>query len=197
VILRLGPDPGHARLTTVLVHGRDQDDAIIRDLAARVHACDVAHVLLVTPQRSWYPGRYFDPLATLEPHLGSALDAVDRAIAATGAPDAQIVLAGFSQGACLIAEHLARRGPRPYAGAAILTGCLPGAPEERARPAVAVGLPVLVTCAREDAWIAVDDARDTARRFAAAGAAASFIELPDSEHHISDAAVAQLQALLR
>ena len=196
-LIRLGPDPADARLTTVLVHGRDQDDAVTRDLAARVDVADVAHVLLVAPQRSWYPGRYFDPPATLEPHLASALAAIDRAIAATGAPDARIVLAGFSQGACLVAEHLARRGPRRFAGAAILTGCLLGAPGQRARPVVAAGLPVVVTCAREDAWIATDDARDTARRFAAAGADASFVELPDREHQVSDAAVGQLRALLR
>lgn len=40
-------------------------------------------------------------------------------------PPERIVLAGFSQGGCLVAVLLART-PRPYAGVAILTGALIG-----------------------------------------------------------------------
>ncbi|HLI60809.1 MAG TPA: hypothetical protein VKV21_14205 [Solirubrobacteraceae bacterium] len=194
--VRLGPDPARARLTTVLVHGRDQDDAVTRDLAARLDLPDVAHVLPVAAERSWYPGRYFDPLDSLEPHVSSALAAIDRAIALAASDDDRLVLAGFSQGACLIAEYLARRGPRPFRGAAILTGCLLGAPAERAEPRVAPGLPVAVTCGRHDEWIPLDDACETAERFRGAGAAVTFTVLDDREHHISDRAVAALCTLL-
>jgi len=192
--VRLGPDPARARLVAVLVHGRDQDDAVTRDLAARLDVPDVAHVLPVAAGRSWYPGRYFDPLDTLEPHVGSALAAIDRAI--RGADDERLVLAGFSQGACLVAEYLARRGRRPFRGAAILTGCLLGTPAERADPRVAPGLPMAFTCGRHDEWIPLPDALDTAERFRRAGAAVTVTELDDREHHISDAAVAALRSLL-
>lgn len=194
--MRLGPEPEEARLVTVLVHGRDQDDAVTRELAARLDLPDVAHVLPVAADRSWYPGRYFDPLDTLEPHVSSALAAIDRAIALTRAPDERLVLAGFSQGACLIAEFLARRGPRPLHGAAILTGCLLGTPAERASPRVAPGLPMAFASGRHDDWIPLDDALDTAERFRRAGAAVTVTELDDPEHHISDEAVAALRALL-
>jgi phospholipase/carboxylesterase len=195
-VLSLGPDPGRARLVAVLVHGRDQGEAATRDLAARLEVPDVAHVLPVAARGSWYPGRYFDPLDTLEPHVGSALAAIDRAIALTGAEDERLVLAGFSQGACVIAEYLARRGPRPFHGAGILTGCLLGTPAERAEPRVAPGLPMRFTCGRHDEWIPLGDALDTAERFRRAGAAVTFGELEDREHHISDAAVTALRTLL-
>jgi len=192
----LGPDPRQARLTTILVHGRDQDDATTRDLADRLALPDVAHVLPVAAERSWYPGRYFDPLDSLEPHVGSALAAIERAITGAGVPDEQIVLAGFSQGACLIAELLARRGPRPFHGAAILTGSLLGTPTERADPRITPGLPMAFASSRHDDWIPLTDALDTATRFHQAGAIVTMKELDDQEHHLSDEAVTCLRALL-
>jgi phospholipase/carboxylesterase len=195
-LVRLGPPPGEARLTTVLVHGRDQDDAVTRDLATRLELPDVAHVLPVAAERSWYPGRYFDPLQTLEPHLGGALAAIDRAVAATGVPDERLVLAGFSQGACLVAEYLARQGPRPFHGAAVLTGSLLGPPGQRAEPRISPGLPMAFASSRYDDWISLEDALDTAERFRRAGAAVAVTELDDRVHHISDRAVAELRKLL-
>jgi phospholipase/carboxylesterase len=194
--LRLGPYAGPARLTTVLVHGRDQDDAVTRDLAERLALPDVAHVLPVAAHRSWYPGRYFDPREALQPHLSSALAMLGRAIEVAHVPDEQLVLAGFSQGACLVAEFLAREGPRPFHGAAILTGCLLGTPAERALPRVALGLPMVFASSRFDDWIPLQDALETADRFRRAGAAVTFTELDDTSHHISDEAVTQLRALL-
>ncbi|HTU31895.1 MAG TPA: hypothetical protein VMF07_21065 [Solirubrobacteraceae bacterium] len=195
-LVRLGPPPAEARLATILMHGRDQDDTVTGDLAGRLDVADVAHVLPVASARSWYPGRYFDPLASLEPHLGGALAAIDRAIAAAGLPDERLVLAGFSQGACLIAEYLARQGPRQFHGAAILTGSLLGTPTERAEPRIAPGLPMAFASSRHDDWIPIDDALDTADRFRQAGATVTVAELEDRIHHISDEAVTQLRALL-
>ena len=180
----------------MLVHGRDQDDAVTRDLAERLDLPDVAHVLPVAAGRSWYPGRYFDPLDSLEPHVGSALAAIDRAIATARVDDARVVLAGFSQGGCVVAEFLARRGPRPLHGAAILTGSLLGTERERAEPRVAAGLPMTFACGRHDDWIPLADALDTAERFRRAGAAVAVAELDDRVHRISDGAVAALRALL-
>jgi phospholipase/carboxylesterase len=60
------------------------------------------------PDGSWYPGRYFDRREVNEPRLGCGLSSIDGAIAelveAGLGPD-EIVLAGFSQGACLVCEH--------------------------------------------------------------------------------------------
>jgi predicted esterase len=194
--VRLGPDPGQARLAAVLVHGRDQDDELTRDLATRLALDDVSYVLPVAAQRSWYPGRYFDPLDALEPHLGGALAAIDRAIGAAGVSDERLVLAGFSQGACLVAEYLARRGPRQFHGAAILTGSLLGTPAERAEPAIGPGLRMAFASSRYDDWIPLADALDTAERFRRAGAVVAVSELDDRVHHISDCAVGELRALL-
>lgn len=184
-------------MACVLVHGRNQDEAVMLDAVERLNLGDVAYLLPLAGERSWYPGRYFDPVPANEPHLSWAVEACEAALAAAGAagvPDQRIVLGGFSQGACVVAELLARR-PRPLAGAAILTGALPGRPTDRSPPPLA-GLPMLVALGRYDEWIALADAQGTAEAFARAGAAVVFEAYEDREHHINDQAVAGLRRLL-
>jgi predicted esterase len=169
------------------------------EVAARLRLGDVAYVLPVAAGRSWYPGRYFDPLPVNQPWLEWALDACDAAITRAhraGMPDERIVVAGFSQGACVIAELVARRA-RGWAGAAILTGTLLGPADERVVPAGVDGLPMFVCASRHDDWIALDDALATARAFEAAGASVTFETYEDRAHHINDRAIERLRRMLR
>ncbi len=186
-------------MVAVLVHGRDQDENAMLDVAARLGLGDVAYVLPVAADRSWYPGRYFDPLPVNQPWLEWALDACETAIARAhraGMADERIVVAGFSQGACVIAELVAGRA-RSWAGAAILTGTLLGPPDERVVPAGVDGLPMFLCASRHDDWIALDDALATARAFEAAGANVTFETYEDRAHHINDRAIEGLRRLLR
>jgi phospholipase/carboxylesterase len=167
------------------------------DVAERLELDDVAYLLPVAAERSWYPGRYFDPVSENEPHLTWAIEACEAALAAAhaaGVPDQRIVLGGFSQGACVVAELLARR-PRPLAGAAVLTGSLLGRPAERT-VAPQDGLRMFFGLSRYDEWIALADARATAQAFGRAGADVVFEIYEDREHHVSDRAVDGLRALL-
>jgi phospholipase/carboxylesterase len=188
-----------ARMAAVLVHGRDQDEREMLEVAARVSLADVAYILPVAAGRSWYPGRYFDPLRVNEQPLESALDTCEAAISQTsraGIADQQIVVAGFSQGACVIAELVARRA-RPWAGAAVLTGTLLGPPNERITPIGVTGLPMFLCASRHDDWIALDDALATARAFESAGASVTFEMYEDRGHHINDRAIEGLRRLLQ
>jgi phospholipase/carboxylesterase len=197
-VVQAGIPLGVARRVAVLVHGRDQDEQLMLDVAARLSLDDVAYLLPVAAQRTWYHGRYFDPVADNEPQLGWALEAIERAIdlaTETGLQERQIVLGGFSQGACLVAGLVARR-PRPLAGLAVLTGALLGAPEQRLTPHDLPGLPVYAACSVHDAWITIEDARAAADAFVAAGADVDFEELQDREHLVSDRQVSGLRRLL-
>jgi phospholipase/carboxylesterase len=69
-----------ARTAALLVHGRDQDEREMLEVAARVGLPDVAYVLPVAAGRTWYPGRYFDPPSVNQPWLERALDVCDAAI---------------------------------------------------------------------------------------------------------------------
>jgi phospholipase/carboxylesterase len=187
-----------AHRAAVLVHGRDQDEQFMLDVVARLALDDVAYLLPVAEQHTWYHGRYFDPRVANEPQLSWALAAIERAIdlaTEAGLAEDQIVLGGFSQGACLVAQLVANR-PRPLAGLAILTGALLGPRQTQHVPRELAGLPVYASCGSRDAWIAIEDAKATADAFAAAGADVQFEELDDREHLVSDRAASGLRQLL-
>jgi predicted esterase len=187
----VGPPVAGARRVAVVVHGRDQDpEYMLEHLVARLEAPDVAFVLSAAAGRSWYPARYFDPREANEPWLGHARAAVEAAIGRVE-PE-RVVLAGFSQGACLVADLLAR-APRRFAGAAILTGAFIGPHPE---PSGLDGVPVFMESSRYDEWVALDDVEATAKAFEAAGARVELQVSEDREHRIRDAAVAGVRALL-
>jgi phospholipase/carboxylesterase len=187
-----------ARMACVLVHGRDQDEGVMLDVVERLDLDDVAYLLPLAAERSWYPGRYYDPISENEAHLSWAIESCETALltaAAAALDDSRIVLGGFSQGACVLVELLARR-PRPLAGAAVLTGSLLGRPQERITPARVDGLPMFFSISRYDEWIALDDAKATVRAFQQSGADITLEVDEDRVHHINDRAVAGLRALL-
>jgi phospholipase/carboxylesterase len=194
----VGAPPPEARAAAILVHGRNQDEQVMLDVVERLMLDDVAYVLPLAANRTWYSNRYWDPVGEIEPNLTCALEAIDAAIVritVAGIGHEQLVLRGFSQGACLIAELVARR-PRPYLGVAILTGSLVGPAGERSAPADVDGLPMYISSSRYDEWVSFKDAEATAEAFRRAGANVRFETLFDREHLISDRAVAGLKELL-
>ncbi len=188
-----------ARRVAVLVHGRAQDPTyMLENLVLPIDDPDVAYVLPAASGGSWYPGRYYDPRIVNEPSLGHALEAAEAAIAAVldaGVPPQRIVIAGFSQGGCVVADAVARN-PRPYAGVAVLTGALIGAEDDVTKPAPLEGLPVFMESSRSDEWVALEHVEATARALEAAGARVELQVSDDREHRIRDAAVAGVRALL-
>jgi phospholipase/carboxylesterase len=206
--------PGNPHLTTeplmagnpdgvvaaVLVHGRDLDPEWMLDVVRRIGLDDdVAYVLPRAAESSWYPGRFYDPMEDNEPWLGWSLEAIEAAVALAvepGRPVSQIALVGFSQGACIVAEELARR-PAPYGAAAILTGALLGPAELERLPAGSLeGLPMFLGIAEEDDWIPVDAVRHTAAAFQRAGARCELKIYDAGEHGVNDDEVAAVRGLL-
>jgi phospholipase/carboxylesterase len=191
------PDAGVA---AVLVHGRDQDPEFMLAVARRLGLDDdVAYVVPRAAGRSWYPGRFYDPMEDNEPCLGWSLAAIEAAVAqasARGRPLPRIALVGFSQGACIVAEHLARR-PEPYGAAAILTGALFGTSDAERMPAGSLGgLPMFFGIAEDDDWIPVDAVRATFEAFRRAGARCELRVYDDEEHGVNDDEVAAVRTLL-
>jgi phospholipase/carboxylesterase len=192
-----GAPLSEARLAAVLVHGRDQGPEVMLDVVQRLELPGVGYVLPVADGGSWYPGRYFDPVSNNEPHVSWSVEALDRAIniaITAGFGPGRIVLGGFSQGACVVAELVARR-PRALAGVAVLTGALLGSVQDQVRPATVRGLRMYFGISRYDEWIALEQAEATARAFETAGAHVTLEVYDDREHHVSDRAVAGLKGL--
>ena len=102
----------------VFVHGRGQSPEEMQShVLARLDAPDVAFVLPRAESGSWYDARAIDPLtAGTRTALQAALDqlAGDVAEARAAFGELPLLLAGFSQGACLasIGRTLAARCTR-------------------------------------------------------------------------------------
>ncbi|HWY81944.1 MAG TPA: hypothetical protein VNY10_08435 [Roseiarcus sp.] len=126
--LRLGPSGSEAKAICVFVHGRGQSPGEMQSrVVARLSAPSVTFVLPRAPRGAWWDARAVDPLTPVaRAQLSDALDHLAAVVAAAraAAPRQPMLLAGFSQGACLAIEYLCAGLPPPDAVAA-LTG-LPG-----------------------------------------------------------------------
>ena len=117
-----------AEKVLILLHGRGGS---AQDIIALADELPVGHFELLAPQavaHSWYPYSFLAPVQQNEPWLSSALGVLKRLVSDTialGIKQEKIYFTGFSQGACLMLEFLARNGER-YGGAAAFTGGLIG-----------------------------------------------------------------------
>ncbi len=196
---REGPPLAQAALAAVLVHGRGQDPGYMRDVAHRIGMDDVRCVYPAAAGNSWYPGRFMDPPEANEPWLGHALDAIDHALATLeeeGFDARRTALIGFSQGACLLAEHLVRR-PRPYAAVALLTGGYIG-PDGLARHSSGTlpGTPILLSSSEVDEWVPPRRVRETADLLQDIGAAVTLRIHRARDHGVDDEETHAVHALL-
>jgi phospholipase/carboxylesterase len=123
-----GTPLAEANRVLILLHGRG---ASAQDILSLTHYLNVIETHLLAPQAtnfSWYPQSFLAPEKHNEPWLTSALDLIDSLIEdllKAGKTLGQVVLLGFSQGACLTLEYAARHA-KPYGGVAALTGGLIG-----------------------------------------------------------------------
>ncbi|MCE0762508.1 hypothetical protein LWC35_06225 [Pseudonocardia kujensis] len=125
-----------------------------------------------------------------------AIDARLHELAAAGLGPDLTVLIGFSQGACLLAEHLVR-APRGYRGVVLLTGGYLG-PEGEAKSATGTlpGTAVLLSSSVVDEWVPPSRVRETAELLRRMGADVT-LRLHDApEHGVSDEEVVAVRELL-
>lgn len=132
-VLRLGTPLESARFAVVLVHGRGAGAAGILPLGEALAVPDAAYLVPHAEGGTWYPESFLAPIERNEPWLSSALALLGRIfedLAVAGIPSRRTILAGFSQGACLATEYLARN-PAHYAAHLAFTGGLIGPPGHR------------------------------------------------------------------
>jgi len=115
---------------------------------------------------------------------------------AAGVPFERQVIAGFSQGACLASESVARH-PRPYGGVAALTGGLigpPGTPREY--PGRLDGVPVYLGAGDPDPHVPWERVEESAAVLERMGARVTMERFPGLPHSIHPRMVERLQAMV-
>jgi phospholipase/carboxylesterase len=127
--LRTAGQPlGTATKALLLLHGRGGSAADILSLAAHLRVAGFALLAPQAPGGSWYPQSFLAPPAQNEPYLSAALATVAQAVAEAtshGIAPENLYFGGFSQGACLTLEYVARHAQR-YGGVVAFTGGLIG-----------------------------------------------------------------------
>lgn len=184
--LWFGTDPARARGAVILVHGRGGSPEDIAGLADELPQENIAFAAPRALRGTWYPHRFFDPLDQNEPWLSSGLEVIGGLVGRlleAGIPAERIGLGGFSQGACLSLEY-AFRHPRRYGFVAGLSGALIG-PLKAARAGVdLLKTPILLGCAREDAYIPLPHVEESDRILSAANTELTKLIFPGHDHAV-------------
>jgi len=168
----------------VLVHGRGQTPADLAPLVEAARGASARIVMPVADGKSWYKARAVDPLTpeTLA-ELNAALDVLHAAVLAAHDPALPLLLAGFSQGACLSAEYLMRRGSAD--GLCILTGARVGTRADVLPVSRRTQVPVYLTGAHADPWITLEAYEGLAADLHRAGVRLRCDLFPRRSHEIS------------
>lgn len=173
-----------AGTVAVLLHGRGAEAASITPLADTIEG-----VAVLAPQardRTWYPERFTAPREDNRPWLDAALARVQMVVerATDHVSLGRVVLAGFSQGACLALEYAASN-PARYHGVWGFSGGLIG----ETLPGYAGdmdGTPVHLACSDHDPHIPVERVRETAAVFERLGADVGLRLREGSDHRIPE-----------
>lgn len=163
-----GASLGDAESAVILVHGRGASATSILQMATEFDTDGIAYLAPQAARSTWYPNPFLDPVDSNEPGRTSGLEAIENAFetaADGGIPADRVLLAGFSQGACLSSDFVARR-PHRYGGLAVLSGGLLGPsidPDEFEGDLEAT--PIFLGCSDIDPHIPEERVRETAGIF--------------------------------
>ena len=188
-VLTAGPMPEKAGAAILLVHGRGASAESILSLYDELNAAKFAAIAPQAADGTWYPHTFLAPLESNQPYLDSALGRLDSLVAdllARKIPSDHIVLLGFSQGACLTAEFVARH-PRRYGAVIALTGGLIGPPgTPRNYPGSLAGTPVFLGSSDPDPHVPFERVQETQAVLSRMGAAVELRRYPGMPHTISE-----------
>jgi predicted esterase len=179
---------GQAKAALILVHGRGATAESILALGNELYHDDFAYLAPQAAGNTWYPYSFLAPIPDNEPGITSALAAVGQVveqIVAAGIPHERIILGGFSQGACVALEFLARNARR-YGGVLGFSGGLigpDGTPREYGGDLD--GTPVFLGCSDIDFHIPKERVEFTAKLLKKLGGEVTMRLYPGMGHTVN------------
>lgn len=167
-------------------------------ILARLDAPDVAFVLPRASEGGWYAAKAVDPLTSAtRAALASALAHLEAAIADARAthPGLPLLLAGFSQGACLSLEY-AFAGLPGFDALVAFTGCRVGTVSDDRPASLRDRLPVYLTGSDADPWIPVSAFAEAALELGRGKAKLRADLFPGRGHEVSDGEIGMMRGVL-
>jgi predicted esterase len=195
-----GQPLAEAQAVIVLIHGRGATAPDILQLAGDLHHDGFAYIAPQAAGNAWYPHRFLAPLEQNEPFLSSALATIERMLAqveAAGISRDRVIIGGFSQGACLAAEFVARHAGC-CGGLFVLSGGLIGPPGTVWQYDGRLDrLPVFLGCGTADPHVPLDRVHETARVLRDMGAEVTERIYPDMGHMINQDEIDHVRDMMR
>ena len=155
-----------AERAVVLLHGRGARALGMLQFAEDLPGDGTAFVAPQASRATWYPNSFLEPTTENEPHFSAALALVGDVLddVTDHVPRERVVVLGFSQGACLGSEFVARN-PGRYGGFVAFSGGLHGPKgttwEHGDDGGSLEGTPVFLGCSDSDPHIPVERVHDT------------------------------------
>jgi phospholipase/carboxylesterase len=177
-----------AQAAMIMVHGRGATAESILELATDFKQPGFVYLAPQAADYSWYPNSFLAPIDSNEPGLSSGLAVIAallEQLAQAGIALEKTILLGFSQGACLTLEFVARHA-RHYGGVVGLSGGLIG-PDNTPRnyPGSLAGTPVFLGCSDMDFHVPKERVELTAQVFRAMGGDVTLRLYPRMGHTVN------------
>ncbi|SEW03833.1 phospholipase/carboxylesterase [Chryseobacterium wanjuense] len=122
-----GKSLNEAEKVLIMIHGRGGSAQDIVSLSQHLNVKDYALLAPQATNGTWYPFSFMAPVEQNEPWLSSAVETVEKTVQTAldaGIKSENIYFFGFSQGACLTLEFLARNAQKFGGAAAIIGGVI-------------------------------------------------------------------------
>jgi phospholipase/carboxylesterase len=198
-VLTAGAPVAGASAVIIAIHGRGAAPTDILAMQPTVQRPDVAWLAPAAAGRRWYPNRFIADIASNEPDLSSALRRIEvlvEDLVAQGIAHERIVFLGFSQGACLASEFVARHRRR-WGGLVMLSGGLIGPPGTTWNaPGSLSGTPVFLGCSDVDEHIPLDRVEESAAELAKMGGDVTLRIYPGMGHTVNADEIGHARAVV-
>jgi len=198
-VLASGSKLPEAAGAVILLHGRGASAEDILGLAGEFQRPELAYLAPQAAGHSWYPYSFLAPIRQNEPWLTSALGKLRKIvedISQAGIARHRIVIAGFSQGACLASEFVARNAAR-YGGLIAFSGGLIGPPGTEFRYTGKLdGTPTFFGGADPEAHVPWRRVQESASVLSALGAEVLLKRYPGMPHTISQEEIEEARKLI-
>lgn len=198
-ILRAGAAPDAARAAMIMIHGRNAGPTNILDLVPVLDRPDFLYVAPAAAGGTWYPLSFMAPREKNEPGISSGLNVIESLVndLMTVFTPHQIMLLGFSQGACLTSEFSIRH-PRRYGGVMVLSGGLIGPPGTSWDTVTTSldGTPVFLGCSDVDSHIPAERVLESEAVFRRLGAAVTRKLYPGMGHTVIGDEIEQVRRVM-
>ena len=188
---RLGGRPlEEAEKVMVLVHGRGSSSRDILSLSTYIQDKGFAFIAPEAQNNTWYPYSFLRPMEENEPYLSSALTVLASLRARLQSDfnfkPPQIYWLGFSQGACLMLEFIARNALE-YGGVFGLSGGLIGPPDTpRTYDGSLASTPIFLGCSDRDTHVPKERVLESEQVFQRMGAQVTMKLYPNFSHSINE-----------